>query len=157
MSDTSTICAAGASEAGNGVIGVINQVLGALGLLKKSEAEAFAAAANAASMGSRGDMLLNLQKEEKQLKKNIELANHYGGVATDAGKKQIKTWTDALSNNQKQQKELVGVIDDTTKATKEGTDAFEDYGEEGEGIIHECHCENCGARITYRVPNDMAT
>lgn len=124
---------AGASEAGNGVIGVINQVLGALGLLKKSEAEAFAAAANAASMGSRGDMLLNLQKEEKQLKKNIELANHYGGVATDAGKKQIKTWTDALSNNQKQQKELVGVIDDTTKATKEGTDAFEDYGEAAGG------------------------
>jgi hypothetical protein len=34
---------------------------------------------------------------------------------------------------------------------------FADYGEEGKGIIHECHCENCGARITYRVPNDMTT
>ena len=22
---------------------------------------------------------------------------------------------------------------------------------DGEGIIHECHCENCGARITYRI------
>lgn len=32
---------------------------------------------------------------------------------------------------------------------------FSDYGEEGQGIIHECHCENCGARITYRVPNEL--
>ena len=30
--------------------------------------------------------------------------------------------------------------------------SFEDYGEEGEGIIHECHCSKCGARITYRIP-----
>ena len=28
---------------------------------------------------------------------------------------------------------------------------FSDYGEEGEGIIHECHCTNCGAQITYRI------
>ena len=28
---------------------------------------------------------------------------------------------------------------------------FSDYGEDGEGIIHECHCCNCGARITYFV------
>lgn len=26
-----------------------------------------------------------------------------------------------------------------------------DYREEGEGIIHECHCTNCGARVTYRI------
>lgn len=30
--------------------------------------------------------------------------------------------------------------------------SFEDYGEEGEGIIHVCHCSNCGALIEYRVP-----
>lgn len=29
---------------------------------------------------------------------------------------------------------------------------FEDYGLEGEGIIHELHCSNCGAVITYEVP-----
>ena len=29
---------------------------------------------------------------------------------------------------------------------------FEDYGYEGEGIIHVCHCTNCGARITYEIP-----
>lgn len=29
---------------------------------------------------------------------------------------------------------------------------FSDYGYEGEGIIHECHCSNCGAEITYMVP-----
>ena len=29
---------------------------------------------------------------------------------------------------------------------------FEDYGYEGEGIIHECHCANCGAQITYWIP-----
>ena len=29
---------------------------------------------------------------------------------------------------------------------------FSDCGEEGEGIVHECHCENCGARITYKIP-----
>ena len=34
---------------------------------------------------------------------------------------------------------------------------FSDYGEEGKGIIHECHCENCGARITYRIPIEALT
>lgn len=28
---------------------------------------------------------------------------------------------------------------------------YEDYGLEGKGIIHECHCTNCGARITYYI------
>ena len=31
---------------------------------------------------------------------------------------------------------------------------YQDYGLEGNGIIHECHCENCGARITYYIPGD---
>ena len=30
--------------------------------------------------------------------------------------------------------------------------SFEDYDIEGEGIIHECHCAHCGARITYYCP-----
>lgn len=29
--------------------------------------------------------------------------------------------------------------------------SFEDYGECGDGIIHVCHCTNCGAEITYRI------
>ena len=29
---------------------------------------------------------------------------------------------------------------------------FSDYDYEGEGIIHECHCNNCGALITYVIP-----
>ena len=29
---------------------------------------------------------------------------------------------------------------------------FADYGYEGEGIVHVCHCTNCGAEIEYRVP-----
>lgn len=32
--------------------------------------------------------------------------------------------------------------------------SFEDYGIEGEGIIHVCHCGNCGAEIEYRVEED---
>lgn len=32
--------------------------------------------------------------------------------------------------------------------------SFEDYGDEGQGIIHECHCKNCGARITYKIPTE---
>lgn len=28
---------------------------------------------------------------------------------------------------------------------------YEDYGYEGAGIIHECHCTNCGAQITYMI------
>ena len=32
--------------------------------------------------------------------------------------------------------------------------AFEDYGYEGEGIVHVCHCGNCGADIEYYVPYD---
>lgn len=29
---------------------------------------------------------------------------------------------------------------------------FGDYGYEGEGIVHVCHCDNCGADIEYYVP-----
>lgn len=29
---------------------------------------------------------------------------------------------------------------------------YSDYGLDGEGIIHECHCTNCGAQITYYIP-----
>lgn len=29
---------------------------------------------------------------------------------------------------------------------------FEDFGYEGEGIIHICHCSNCGAEIEYAIP-----
>lgn len=28
---------------------------------------------------------------------------------------------------------------------------FEDYGYEGEGIVHACRCANCGAEIEYRI------
>ena len=31
---------------------------------------------------------------------------------------------------------------------------FEEDSEET-GIIHECHCTNCGARITYRIPTSL--
>ncbi len=33
-----------------------------------------------------------------------------------------------------------------------GDFSFSDYGLEGEGIIHECRCSNCGAEITYKIP-----
>ena len=29
---------------------------------------------------------------------------------------------------------------------------FEDYGLEGEGLVHHCDCSNCGAEIEYYVP-----
>lgn len=29
---------------------------------------------------------------------------------------------------------------------------FDDYGYEGEGIIHCCHRTNCGAEIEYKIP-----
>ncbi len=29
---------------------------------------------------------------------------------------------------------------------------FDDYGYEGEGVVHELHCAACGARITYEIP-----
>lgn len=29
---------------------------------------------------------------------------------------------------------------------------FEDFGYEGEGLVHICHCANCGAEIEYRIP-----
>ena len=31
--------------------------------------------------------------------------------------------------------------------------SFEDYGYEGDGIIHCCHCTNCGAEIEYKISN----
>ena len=30
---------------------------------------------------------------------------------------------------------------------------FSDFGYEGEGVVHICHCANCGAEIEYRVAN----
>ena len=30
--------------------------------------------------------------------------------------------------------------------------SFDDLGIEGEGIVHICHCGNCGAEIEYRIP-----
>ena len=33
----------------------------------------------------------------------------------------------------------------------DGDFSFEDYGFDGEGIIQELHCTNCGARITYSI------
>lgn len=30
--------------------------------------------------------------------------------------------------------------------------SFEDYGIDGNGIVHVCHCANCGADIEYYVP-----
>lgn len=29
---------------------------------------------------------------------------------------------------------------------------YEDMGYEGDGIVHMCHCTECGAEIEYRVP-----
>ena len=29
--------------------------------------------------------------------------------------------------------------------------SFEDMGYEGEGLVHICHCMNCGAEIEYRI------
>lgn len=34
---------------------------------------------------------------------------------------------------------------------------FEDYGVEGEGIVHACHCMCCGADIEYYVPMEVDT
>lgn len=28
----------------------------------------------------------------------------------------------------------------------------EEFGYEVDGIVHVCHCENCGAEITYYIP-----
>lgn len=30
---------------------------------------------------------------------------------------------------------------------------FSDMGYEGEGVVHICHCANCGAEIEYRCSN----
>lgn len=29
--------------------------------------------------------------------------------------------------------------------------SFEDFGLEGQGLIHQCHCVNCGAEIEYKI------
>lgn len=29
---------------------------------------------------------------------------------------------------------------------------YEDFGYDGEGIVHICHCGNCGAEIEYKIP-----
>ena len=32
--------------------------------------------------------------------------------------------------------------------------SFEDYGNDGEGIVHSCRCTNCGAEIRYFIRLD---
>lgn len=32
---------------------------------------------------------------------------------------------------------------------------YEEFGLEGDGVVHICHCCNCGAEIEYHVPNLM--
>ena len=32
--------------------------------------------------------------------------------------------------------------------------SFDDFGYEGEGIVHMCHCANCGAQIEYVIRTD---
>lgn len=32
---------------------------------------------------------------------------------------------------------------------------FEDFGYEGEGIVHICHCNHCGAEVEYRIRTDI--
>lgn len=32
--------------------------------------------------------------------------------------------------------------------------SFEDFGYDGEGIVHVCHCCNCGAHIEYYISLD---
>lgn len=29
--------------------------------------------------------------------------------------------------------------------------SFEDFGYDGDGIVHVCHCTHCGADIEYRI------
>lgn len=31
---------------------------------------------------------------------------------------------------------------------------FSDFGYDGQGIVHVCHCTNCGAEIEYRIRID---
>lgn len=31
---------------------------------------------------------------------------------------------------------------------------FEDMGYEGEGLVHMCHCTNCGAQIEYAISQE---
>ena len=33
---------------------------------------------------------------------------------------------------------------------------FEDFGYDGEGIVHICTCSNCGAEIEYRISLDAS-
>lgn len=33
---------------------------------------------------------------------------------------------------------------------------FEDFGYDGEGVVHICHCDNCGADIEYRIETKPA-
>lgn len=32
--------------------------------------------------------------------------------------------------------------------------SYEDYGLEGDGLVHVCHCGNCGARIEYFIDSN---
>lgn len=35
--------------------------------------------------------------------------------------------------------------------------SFDEMGYEGDGIVHICHCSNCGAEIEYRIPDLLST
>ncbi len=36
----------------------------------------------------------------------------------------------------------------------DGDFSYDDYGYDGDGIVHVLHCTECGSEIEYRVPTD---
>lgn len=42
----------------------------------------------------------------------------------------------------------------TKSVVWDGDFSFEDFSLDGFGIVHMCHCSNCGARIIYEVECD---
>ena len=83
-------------------------------------------------MGSRGELLQQYQAEEKQLKKNLEMVSHYGG-ATAQSKEKVNEMTKALSDNKKNQEQLLGITNKATDATDKLGNEFGDLEEKAKG------------------------
>ncbi len=115
-----------------GVLADIQDVLSAIGILKKEMASL-----HSAGHGTRDDFLYQLQQEEKQLKKNKEHLQNVAKVESNMGKvtsyttNEVKLNNQALAENEKKQKELTQGAEKTATAVDNLSNSFGGLSDSG--------------------------
>ena len=97
--------------------------------------------------------LLAIYPKRKKQKESVNEIDTAIGMAIDALEREEKWLNDFENNVPSEPRGTYQCFHCGSCSVVWGNDfSFEDYGIEGEGIVHSCHCGNCGADIEYYVP-----